>query len=104
MIVMQWNLEMHGSGFMITNRVVRALLQAGMIEVNKEGRYLLDVNLASVDWPLRRKEAASHVAGWLKHRFDIEAGRYSVWGKDDYDAIPSYETPLKDQHPFIIIQ
>ncbi|EBR0979086.1 DUF4427 domain-containing protein, partial [Salmonella enterica] len=76
-------------------------LQAGMINVNKEGRYLLDVNLASVDWPLRRKEAfASHVAGWLKHRFDIEAGRYSVWGKDDYDAIPSYETPLKDQHPF----
>ncbi|EEM1294329.1 DUF4427 domain-containing protein [Salmonella enterica subsp. enterica serovar Infantis] len=83
------------------SQVVRALLQAGMIEVNKEGRYLLDVNLASVDWPLRRKEAfASHVAGWLKHRFDIEAGRYSVWGKDDYDAIPSYETPLKDQHPF----
>ncbi|EKK8446353.1 DUF4427 domain-containing protein, partial [Salmonella enterica] len=33
-------------------------------------------------------------------RFDIEAGRYSVWGKDHYDAIPSYETPLKDQHPF----
>ncbi|EBD7103224.1 DUF4427 domain-containing protein, partial [Salmonella enterica] len=83
------------------SQVVRALLQAGMIKVNKEGRYLLDVNLASVDWPLRRKEAfASHVAGWLKHRFDIEAGRYSVRGKDDYDAIPSYETPLKDQHPF----
>ncbi|QAA83293.1 DUF4427 domain-containing protein [Salmonella enterica subsp. enterica serovar Typhimurium] len=40
---------------MITNPVVRALLQAGMIKVNKEGRYLLDVNLASVDWPLRRK-------------------------------------------------
>lgn len=51
------------------SQVVRALLQAGMIKVNKEGRYLLDVNLASVDWPLRRKEAfASHVAGWLKHR------------------------------------
>ncbi|HFZ8573518.1 TPA: DUF4427 domain-containing protein, partial [Salmonella enterica subsp. diarizonae serovar 61:l,v:1,5,7] len=65
-------------------QVVRALLQTGMIKVNKEGRYLLDVNLASVDWPLRRKEA----------------GRYSVWGKDDYDAVPSYETPLKDQYPF----
>lgn len=37
------------------SQVVRALLQAGMIKVNKEGRYLLDVNLASVDWPLRRK-------------------------------------------------
>ncbi len=67
---------------MITNPVVRALLQAGMINVNKEGRYLLDVNLASVDWPLRRKEAfASHVAGWLKHRFNIEAGGYSVQEK-----------------------
>ncbi|HFW3455136.1 TPA: DUF4427 domain-containing protein, partial [Salmonella enterica subsp. enterica serovar Wangata] len=83
------------------SQVVRALLQVGMIEVNKEGRYLLDVNLASVDWPLRRKQAfASHVAGWLKHRFNIEAGGYSVQGKDDYDAIPGYETPLKDQHPF----
>ncbi|WP_254889193.1 DUF4427 domain-containing protein, partial [Salmonella enterica] len=29
------------------SQVVRALLQAGMIKVNKEGRYLLDVNLAS---------------------------------------------------------
>ncbi|HHA3404951.1 TPA: DUF4427 domain-containing protein, partial [Salmonella enterica subsp. salamae serovar 1,4,12,[27]:b:[e,n,x]] len=83
------------------SQVVRALLQAEMIEVNKEGRYLLDVNLASVDWPLERKQAfANHVAGWLKHRFNIEAGGYSVQGKDDYDAIPSYETPLKDQHPF----
>ncbi|EKD9220870.1 DUF4427 domain-containing protein, partial [Salmonella enterica] len=35
-----------------------------------------------------------------KHRFDIEAGAYFVWGKGDYDAIPGYETPLKDQHPF----
>lgn len=53
-----------------------------MVKVNKEGRYLLDLNLASVDWPLRKKEAfASHVAGWLRHRFGIEAGRYSVLGK-----------------------
>ncbi|AID25056.1 DUF4427 domain-containing protein [Salmonella bongori] len=82
-------------------QVVRALLQAGMVKVNKEGRYLLDLNLASVDWPLRKKEAfASHVAGWLRHRFGIEAGRYSVLGKNDYDAIPSYETPIEKTHPF----
>lgn len=62
--------------------MVRALLQAGMIKVNKEGRYLLDVNLAFVDWPLGRKQAfASHVAGWLKHRFNIETGGYSVQEK-----------------------
>lgn len=70
MIVMQWNLEMHGSGFMITNpEVVRALLQAGMIEVNKEGRYLLDVNLASVDWPLRRKSFRKSCCGMAQTSF-----------------------------------
>lgn len=68
-----------------------------MIKVNKEGWYLLDVNLVFVDWLLRRKEVfVSYVVGWFKYCFDIEVGRYFVWGKDDYDVILSYEMLLKD--------
>ncbi len=87
--------------------VVRALLQqVGMIEVNKEGRYLLDVNLASVDWPLREQAFASHVCGMApKHRLISKRENYiSRSGKDDYDAIRVMNLPLRISIPFIIIQ
>ncbi|QUJ07211.1 DUF4427 domain-containing protein [Salmonella enterica subsp. enterica] len=42
---------------MITNPVwYGRYCRLEMITVNKEGRYLLDVNLASADWPLRRRK------------------------------------------------
>ncbi len=59
------NLEMLGSGFMSKSNPVWYGVTAGWNDhnVNKIGGwYLLDVNLASADWPLRRKEAASHIA------------------------------------------
>lgn len=80
---------------------VRALVQAGLIKVNKEGRYLLDIKLGGRDWELRKKEAfASHVADWLVNRFDLQATSFSVAGSYDYDRLPYYTDPLEEQHPF----
>ena len=80
---------------------VRALVQAGLIRVNKEGRYLLDIKLGGKDWVLKKKEAfASHVAEWLESRFDLQATRFSVANYYDYDRVPYYCKPLEEQHPF----
>ncbi|WP_182629722.1 DUF4427 domain-containing protein [Pantoea hericii] len=82
----------------IQSPTVRALVQAGLIKVNKEARYLLDIKLGGRDWELRQKEEfVSHIADWLVNRFDLQATSFSVGGSYDYDRLPYYTDPLEER-------
>lgn len=80
---------------------VRVLLQSGIISVNKEGRYLIDIKLNEKDWSLRKKEDfANHVAEWINNRFGLLATSFSVAGSHDFDELPYYVDSLDEEHPF----
>lgn len=81
--------------------VVRALVQAGKIIVNKEGHYLIDINLNDKNWTLRKKQSfANYVAKWLWNRYRLAATSFAVGYSFDINGIPTYFRELDKKHPF----
>ncbi|HDZ71890.1 MAG TPA: DUF4427 domain-containing protein [Aurantimonas coralicida] len=73
--------------------LTRALVAEGVVHINQDGRYLVDVPFDK-DLPLSvREELARRLAALLRSRHQQSATYHSVLGKFGWDDIPSYSNP-----------
>lgn len=81
-----------------THPYVRALVQAGRVTVNKEGRYVASLDELNSSRDLReRQQIALELARGLQSEFGIHAGFFLVLNSFDPDEIPFYiDRPPKD--------
>lgn len=82
--------------------LTRALLESGLVEVSKEGRYLLDLGYGvSNNLTLsQQEEFAQIVAQKLHAMYNVSCSYFSVLNSDFYDAIPSYAGFHDETHEF----
>jgi hypothetical protein len=70
---------------------VRALLQAGRVKVNKEGRYIASLDELNANRDLRERENLTKaLAVQLKNDLQVESGYFSVLDSHDPDMVPFY--------------
>ncbi len=74
-----------------THPYVRALVQAGRVTVNKEGRYVATLDEFDSNRDLRERERLTMVlAKELKAEYGVESGYFSVLNSFDPDKVPFY--------------
>lgn len=70
---------------------VRALLKAGRVKVNKQGRYLASLDELDTDRNLReRQEIALVLSKELEEKYGVRSSYYSVLNSGSPDGIPSF--------------
>jgi hypothetical protein len=81
---------------------VRALVNEGLAIVNREGRYLVEVDDFDADLPLAAREGMTRrLAKLLLDRHGVNATYHSVLGSYDPDGVPHYsDPPLDDRFHF----
>ena len=82
--------------------MVRALVAEGLVIVNNDGRYLVEIDEFDPDLPLRDREGMTRRLGeLLSERHGVSATYHSVLHKFDPDEVPHYsEPPLDDRFHF----
>ncbi|MCU8394068.1 DUF4427 domain-containing protein [Vibrio vulnificus] len=81
-------------------KVTRALIKKGIIRINKEGRYLIELE-GLKGLPLREQEhICQMVAKRLSTKFSQIFSYFSVMGKDDYDEVPFYTDFTDESHEY----
>ncbi|EKO3466634.1 DUF4427 domain-containing protein [Vibrio fluvialis] len=82
--------------------LTRALLEFGIVEVSKEGRYLLDLGhrvRSSLDLS-KQEEFACIVANELNQKYGVLCSYFSVLNSDSCDDIPYYAGYHDEKHEF----
>ncbi|MDD5395294.1 MAG: DUF4427 domain-containing protein [Thiothrix sp.] len=86
--------------------LVRSLIKMKLIRVNREGRYLLDIDpLLNSEYPLEsyplkmQEEICKKIALSLTERFGVNCTYFSVAFSDNFDNLPYY-TNFIDNHEF----
>jgi hypothetical protein len=81
-----------------THRLTRALVAEGRVQINQDGRYLVEVPFDE-RLPLgTREELTRRLAELLHSRHQLTATYHSVLGKFGLDDIPSYsDTPIENR-------
>lgn len=83
------------------SEVTRSLINSGKVEVNHEGRYLLDLGISVSAYSLSDQEKISQlISKELIQRYRIEAGYFSVIGSNDPNSVPFYTDFLKIDQDF----
>jgi hypothetical protein len=82
--------------------LTRALLEYGIVEVSKEGRYLLDLGYRALNNLnlSQQEEFARIVAKELSKKYGALCSYFSVLNSESYDAIPSYAGFHDETHDF----
>ncbi len=81
------------------HEVTRALLNEGLIDINRDGKYLLFPYEFSDDRSLRQRETMTQEAARrLATEFGVTAGYFSVLLSGDCNQVPSYNDDHLDNH------
>lgn len=74
--------------------MVRALVKKGLVAVNRDGRYLVQIDEFNSGLPLGAREGMTRrLAELLSERHGVGATYHSVLGKNDPDEVPHYSDP-----------
>lgn len=81
-------------------KITRELISEDMISVNKEGRYLIEVE-GIESMPLRKQEKiCKNIAHTLSEKYSQKFIYFSVQGTNNYDEVPFYTDFFDEDHEF----
>jgi len=85
-----------------THAMTRALVAAGDVRINKDGKYLIRMTrFAKAGFNLQEREALTRqMAGRLQAEFGLRADYFSVLGKEGANDVPFYNGDQLDDHLF----
>lgn len=85
-----------------THAMTRALVAAGDVKINKDGKYLIRMTrFAKAGFNLQERQALTRqMAGRLQAEFGLRADYFSVLGKEGANDVPFYNGDQLDDHLF----
>jgi hypothetical protein len=80
--------------------LTRALISLGELNVNKEGRYLLNIDGISHFYLEKQEYICKNIAKRISATQGQTVSYFSVMGKTDYDEVPFYTDFIDEDHEF----